>query len=157
MSRRLIRTALGAAAMAAVLLSVSPRVSTQVTVLNHDTGPVGLGLYREARNDGASSSVAGYAAAVRARDWSIQKIARAKAGYLATDTAGIAQVGGRVPRGISQDFAGTMPLRNRYRERVCEVGVAVLNRDERAFQLAACRCNIHECGGQLAACLFAFG
>ncbi|HQX83701.1 MAG TPA: PIG-L family deacetylase, partial [Vicinamibacterales bacterium] len=44
MSRRLIRTALGAAAMAAVLLSVSPRVSTQVTVLNHDTGPVGLGL-----------------------------------------------------------------------------------------------------------------
>ena len=44
MSRRLTRTALGAAAMAAVLVYLSPRVSTQVTVLNHDTGPVGLGL-----------------------------------------------------------------------------------------------------------------
>lgn len=54
MSRRLIRPALTAVALAATFFALTPTVATQVTALPHDTGPVGLGLaLRQLPNDGS--------------------------------------------------------------------------------------------------------
>ena len=54
MSRRLIRSAFTAAALAATMFWFTPTVSTQVTALAHDTGATGLGLaLRQLPNDGA--------------------------------------------------------------------------------------------------------
>jgi len=54
MSRRLMRSAFTAAALAATLFWLTPTVSTQVTALPYDTGATGLGLaLRQLPNDGA--------------------------------------------------------------------------------------------------------
>jgi len=54
MSRRLMRSAFTAAALAATLFWFTPTVSTQVTALPYDTGATGLGLaLRQLPNDGA--------------------------------------------------------------------------------------------------------
>jgi len=54
MTRRLIRSALTAAALAATMFWFTPTVATQVTPLAHDSGPVGLGLaLRQLPNDGS--------------------------------------------------------------------------------------------------------
>ncbi|MCC7184751.1 MAG: PIG-L family deacetylase [Acidobacteria bacterium] len=54
MSRRLMRSALTAATLAATMFWFTPTVSTQVTALPHDTGATGLGLaLRQLPNDGA--------------------------------------------------------------------------------------------------------
>lgn len=44
MRARLIRSLLSAGAVAAAFCAIAPRVVTQVTPLNFDTGPAGLGL-----------------------------------------------------------------------------------------------------------------